>query len=278
MGEGSVEGEYGRWGLNSSRSILILRSSSGQVSYFSLSNNTRLIALNDEANPYQTSQPNHLTARNQFEWVDIDVRLKGEYLHLADSNVFTECTTKKSISLVANTHSLALERLYLQREDLDQKNLLVEVRGTLELLQNTERPNTVGLNVSEFEMLSDSVACSASTIKSDVFAEQWKLEWLNGVSEQNITLGNRPFLVFDSTESRVYGFSGCNSFSGAFSLENAKLRLSAIASTRKSCFPENNVENMLITAFEDVNFVEVVHPRLVFYDEERKTIARFSIQ
>lgn len=275
LGDESTKEEFGTWGLSSNKEILVLRSSENEVSYFFLANNTRLIALNNDAKPYQTSQPNHLSAQSEFTWADVGISLRGEYMYFADSHIFTECSTGKQFPIYPNQTRLELERTFTQRQEGEHSPLTVQLSGSLMWWQNMEGPKRISIEVSEVVDSKDSLDCVVSNIKSDIFGVEWKLEWLNGVARENIALGEKPFLKFDSEVKRIHGFSGCNSFSGGFSLDESHISFSAIASTRRACFPENNVENMLFTTLEDAQYYEVIHPRLLLFDENRKEIAAF---
>lgn len=106
---------------------------------------------------------------------------------------------------------------------------------------------------------SGQVAGSADSTPAVTPASVMGREWvLVSFSEHTDPLGagGRPLtLRLDSAESRASGFSGCNRYTGPFTLAGDSLRFGSIASTRMACpdvgAVEQNYMSMLaaITSF-----------------------------
>jgi heat shock protein HslJ len=61
-----------------------------------------------------------------------------------------------------------------------------------------------------------------------------------------------PSFKLDSSEWRVTGFAGCNRFNGRFTLDGAKLSFSQVASTRRACLNEDDLEPRFLKTLDDV--------------------------
>lgn len=68
----------------------------------------------------------------------------------------------------------------------------------------------------------------------------WKVVGLNGAPIQS---GRLPILAFDA-EGRASGSSGCNRFSGGYSLDDDKISFGPLASTRMACPGELATQEM----------------------------------
>lgn len=91
---------------------------------------------------------------------------------------------------------------------------------------------------------------------------------INGTWEANYVAGTEkpfdelypemtPYIQFDLEEGRVSGMSGCNNFTGSFSVDENKLNLSDnMAMTRKMC-PDMTGEDAFINSLQKVNSFSV---------------------
>ncbi|MFD2551281.1 META domain-containing protein [Bizionia sediminis] len=72
-------------------------------------------------------------------------------------------------------------------------------------------------------------------------------------NQNNNKLLNQPLsLTFNSATRTVSGFSGCNRFTGSYTLHNESLTFGALATTRKLCQPElNNIEQQVLKHLEE---------------------------
>lgn len=88
----------------------------------------------------------------------------------------------------------------------------------------------------------------------------WALQLLHGNSEiSEMFPESVPTLNFNDTGT-LSGFTGCNNFSGIYSLEDSDLKLDPGAMTRKAC--PNVKENEFLEALGKVNSFEVDQHKL----------------
>ena len=89
-----------------------------------------------------------------------------------------------------------------------------------------------------------------------LIGDKWKLFEINGVaiSSMKPQPATEAFIVFEVNENRVYGNSGCNTFGGTYKLESGgKLQFSDVASTRKMCINNMDVEDQMNKIFQLVD-------------------------
>lgn len=70
-----------------------------------------------------------------------------------------------------------------------------------------------------------------------------------------ITDNQRPWIEFQSEKGIVSGFSGCNNFSGKFTLDDHTIKFENIAVTKKMC-PNMEIEDIFIS---HLNMAELIY-------------------
>lgn len=81
---------------------------------------------------------------------------------------------------------------------------------------------------------------------------------------------------------RVFGFGGCNRFSGSYEQHDEHLTISPLATTKMACPPDKmQKENEFLDVLSKVRGVSVDHTLLLFLDEngsDLKALARRNIE
>lgn len=95
---------------------------------------------------------------------------------------------------------------------------------------------------------------------------------IHQIFDQQIT-DDKVTLTLNFTENTLSGYSGCNAFSGSFSLEENQITFGPIASTKKMC-PEINNESMLYKAFENTQELKLDANTLVLMDRNGNTLVK----
>lgn len=95
-------------------------------------------------------------------------------------------------------------------------------------------------------------------------AKTWVLSSLMGYGlDLNQFVGGIPSLNF-MDEGKISGFSGCNNFSGNFSLEGTGIKLDPGAMTKKICVGTG--EKDFTSALEKVEDLKIVQDKLILLD------------
>jgi len=108
--------------------------------------------------------------------------------------------------------------------------------------------------------------------------KKWTLSEINGValSSMNPQPATESFIIFQVTDNRVSGSSGCNNFTGSYKLgPGTTLQFSGVASTRKMCL-DMTIENQMNNLFQTVDSY-TLQGRNLSLKQAKTTLARFVI-
>ena len=119
----------------------------------------------------------------------------------------------------------------------------------------------------------------ATTQAPDILFEPayWRLTELLGKPVEQEHEGKKvPSLTFEKVGSRIYGFGGCNSFSGAFEFTAGnRLRFSKIAMTQMACL-DMTVETEFMKVLETADNCYLDGQVLVLHRARMAPLARFQ--
>ena len=104
----------------------------------------------------------------------------------------------------------------------------------------------------------------------------WKLMTLNNVSVQSPQGTRELHLKLNSDDLRVQGFSGCNSFMGAYELEGPKITFSRIAGTMMACAGDMSIERRILEMLGSVRTWQISGETLRLMDQAGTPIATFE--
>lgn len=81
-------------------------------------------------------------------------------------------------------------------------------------------------------------------------------------------LGDAARYVSFAGSNRIFGFGGCNRFSGTYQQNDTELTIAPLAATRKACEPDvMSREDAFLTMLQKVRGVRVDHTLLLLLDE-----------
>jgi heat shock protein HslJ len=103
----------------------------------------------------------------------------------------------------------------------------------------------------------------------------WRLVELRG--QPVATLEREPYLFLETRDNRVTGFGGCNGFTGAFTLDEATMRLSfdKVASTMMACDRGMDVEQALHEVLNMTDNFSLAEGQLSLNRARMAPLARF---
>lgn len=143
--------------------------------------------------------------------------------------------------------NIATTRMFCPDADINEH----EVLEALDLADNyTLNGNILSLNVGRRAPLA--VFTKAAVGNEPVTEKYWKLKTLEGKEVKTAEHQEREaYFMLKTQDNRVTGFSGCNSFSGTYSLENGnRIRFSKLAMTMRACPDVDLNESDFLKVFE----------------------------
>lgn len=94
------------------------------------------------------------------------------------------------------------------------------------------------------EIITEKVSSNPVKPNATLDNTHWRLLVVKG-KEVTLSEGQKePFLLIEASNDRVRGFSGCNSFTGTYTLNGNKLSFSQVAATMEMCLEEMEIEQL----------------------------------
>ena len=104
----------------------------------------------------------------------------------------------------------------------------------------------------------------------------WKLAELNG-EPAALGAGERELhMVLIGGENHVRGFSGCNRFTGDYTIEESQMKFSQMASTSMACMDGMEQEQRFLTALKETDHFEISGEELSLFGSENQMLLRFE--
>lgn len=129
---------------------------------------------------------------------------------------------------------------------------------------------------SRFSLFAAAVMLSLSACGSKPTTPQAPVqitgrEWiLVQISDRVSPLGagQKPAsLRFEQTDQRLSGFSGCNGFTGTYTLDGKQLRFGTLIRTKKYCAQGMDLEDLFIATLPGIIAHEITPTHLILSDE-----------
>lgn len=106
----------------------------------------------------------------------------------------------------------------------------------------------------------------------------WQLTQLMGRPVDDVELGREPGIRFDPEQQRVFGSSGCNRFTGSYSIDGNRLALSSLAMTRMACARGMKTEAAYAEVLEKAARWQISGQQLQLYGADGALLAEFKAQ
>ncbi len=104
----------------------------------------------------------------------------------------------------------------------------------------------------------------------------WVLTHLTGAPVQQPPGPRRLFLRLDRQHGRVKGFGGCNTFYGAYTLDNGRIDISGLGGTRMHCPGRMELERRFLKALERASGWSIQDGRLQLLDPDGGIVAELQ--
>jgi len=115
---------------------------------------------------------------------------------------------------------------------------------------------------------------STSSETTGITDKHWKLVELNG---NPIDASTTAFIFMNSSDGRVHGNLGCNSFSGAFTLqEGNRIRFSQLINTQMLCMEGMEIETEMARILQQADNYNLTEKQFVLNRARMAPLARFE--
>lgn len=160
-------------------------------------------------------------------------------------NTFMGSYTLESGNRISFTQ-MATTRMACPESDVRESDIL-NVFETADNFRITG--NTLSLNKAKRAPLAEFKRASEN---SEIVEKYWKLKTLEGKDVEMVDNQEREiYFTLKSEENQITGFSGCNTFTGHYALEEGnRIRFTHIATTMKACPDVDINESELLQIFD----------------------------
>ncbi|GIC75847.1 YbaY family lipoprotein [Moritella sp. F3] len=107
---------------------------------------------------------------------------------------------------------------------------------------------------------------------------QWQLSMLGTQAISADVTQQHPNLMFTQDDNKVVGFAGCNRFSGRYDVLTSHVSLTELATTKKMCFQQMNLETQFLTALSATDNYKVIDKTLTLYSNTGVALGQFTAQ
>ena len=202
--------------------------------------------------------------------------MRGMYSYMADAGWFVDCRSGVRLAVAQEGDNAALEAAYSKDQSMPGAPLLATVEGRAEDRMPMEGPGPRPTLIVEKFISIAPEGCSGPSSSAQLQNTYWKLMTLNNVSVESPEGTRELHLVLNSQDLRVKGFSGCNSFMGAYELEGPKITFSRVAGTMMACTGDMSIERGIHAMLGSVRTWQISGETLRLMDQGGMPIATFE--
>ncbi|SHI87681.1 META domain-containing protein [Mesonia phycicola] len=88
----------------------------------------------------------------------------------------------------------------------------------------------------------------------------------------------KPHFNLNVEENRISGFSGCNNFSGSFTMEDGNISFDKMVSTKKMCAEGMEFESQFLKSLEETEKFNYKGYTIQFLNEDDEVLMKFKIK
>ncbi len=120
--------------------------------------------------------------------------------------------------------------------------------------------------------LASAMLATASCCSVPELSGKWNILTVNG-EEATVIGEEKPFMEFNTEDSRIHGFTGCNIMNGAYTQDGKNLTFGNMATTMMAG-PEENMktESAVLDAIGKVASVKADGENILLLDEDKNVI------
>jgi len=110
------------------------------------------------------------------------------------------------------------------------------------------------------------VGCGSSApVVRTLNMNPWEVVQIGATSLEDLSSEMRPTMVFDTTKMQVAGTTGCNSYSGSYSMDEFGVEIGPVAATKKAC-PDMKTEDLFLKALSEVARIDLGEDGIKMFD------------
>jgi len=268
--------DIGRWDLSSDGDTLLLTGSQGPR-YLALQDRVTLRWLDASGRPKPSTEPADLVRAPAFKALYVHATLRGTYVSMMDTGMFTECLTQRRWLVANEGGAAALEAVYREQQSQAGEPLLVSVTGQLARRSSEDGESRDVLLVESVVNASAGAPCPTVREAASLQGTTWRLTRVRGRDVESVPpRGTPPTLTLGASSAEFVGSTRCNRTLGTFRRDGAAITFDAAVTTRRECPPDLAADEAFLTMLEDVVEWRIFGRVLELTDARGAVLARFE--
>ena len=235
-GKGRSIDDIGRWTISDDGRVLTLHGDREARALFAVTDGRALRKLDLEGREIESSLNYDLVRAARFEPIEAQRLMRGMYSYMADAGLFSECSTGWRLPVAMEADNVTLERGYRAAQRAPGEPVLVTLEGRIAM-----RPPMEGAGLQRslvpvrFVKALPGETCQEAgggTPMNSLSGTGWRLVSATpGVPAP----GDVSRITLKFSDTRLSASSGCNTGTGAYTVEADRLVAPMFATTRKAC-------------------------------------------
>ena len=267
--------DIGRW-YSDNENRVVLNGTKIKAKYFFIVNETTLEQM-DLKGKRVISKPIHqLKHTGNIQSIEPKLLIQGVYSYMADAAILYECATGLSFPVAFEKDNRALEKAYINAGASAGQTLKVylDVQISDRKMQDCSVKQST-IIVEKFLKMIPKEKCQNPYSKAKLKETYWKLTQINSKPLPLSKSSRREAHMILSSDFKIKGSSGCNSFHGTYEQEKETLKLiKPMMMSRMFCKGELEQEYMKV--LEEMRSYKIQSEYLEIFDKDGANLARFE--
>jgi heat shock protein HslJ len=278
LGRDDSQDMVGRWHVDPTRRALVLEGGESPAPQFEILGNGNLRLLDQQGQRIESALPYELTRSEAFAPFEAKLMLRGMFLYFADAARLTECRSGRNFPVAMEADIVALQRAYLEAQQLPQTPVLVTVEARIAARPKMEGGGTeASVVVDRFVAVHPGAACERAETVPALRNTYWRITRLRDVAIGGDERRREPYLLLLGDQPRFAGSVGCNQMLGGVEATDDALRFRPGPSTMMACPPPLDAQERLFAeVLGAVASWRIDGPTLALRDSAGRTVAVFE--
>jgi copper homeostasis protein (lipoprotein) len=228
--------------------------------------NDSIVMLGLNGQPIRNNNLYQLQRASEFLKLDTRQAMLGSYQLSNNIATFTSCNSGETYTVANTQHHLPVMRQYQQNHKLKHQAVIATLVG-----RKGQDEHANKLFIDSFDQFWPGASCAKAVTPDNYQGIVWRADkFANATIPPQLKIK----VVF-ADDDTVYGFSGCNNFSGKYQQQATQLSVQPLASTRKMCASGNKEEQRFLENLQNADRAEINRNKLQLFRNNR-IVLQFS--
>lgn len=270
----NIRDEIGRWSMAMKDSMVTLSGEGEHRTLFALQRDGSLRQLDAEGHPIVSDLNFTLRRDSTGTAFEPRLRMQGMYAESGDSATFQECGSALRMRVLPGGAAAVLSAAYRKALRAPGEMMLASLDGHIVAGKAGSMGTALAVDGFVDARPGDSCGGTATSALENVL---WNLVLLGGQPVRSGANGRQASITFAPDRKLAQGSSGCNRFSGAYTLAGSHLTIASPVSTKMACPGTMEQERAFFAALRGTSGWRIAGKRLELLDDAGTSLATFEV-